>query len=258
MKKGLCSICCLGYNHAEFLTECIESVWSQTYRNIEIIAVDDGSSDKSVEILNQLKNKSPFKMTVISQSNTGNIGKNFNTAMKQSQGEFVSFIAMDDKLYPNAVFDKVKSMTNNENIAFAASSYVTFFGEGIDDDKNTKTSLSKCTLEDLLEMEYSRFHSFYIQGTIIRKNALDIIGGFDEDMVGDDIVLRTKLFRYCLKNNSEYVIMDTPSCCYRRHTDNVSKNIYRQIMIVSGYLHKYLGNRKKPKILFDWYWTWLY
>ena len=86
MKKGLCSICCLGYNHAEFLTECIVSIWDQTYRNIEIIAVDDGSSDKSVEILNQLKNRSPFKMTVISQSNTGNIGKNFNTAMKQFKG----------------------------------------------------------------------------------------------------------------------------------------------------------------------------
>lgn len=257
MKKGLCSICCLGYNHAEFLTECIVSIWEQTYRNIEIIAVDDGSSDNSVEILNQLKNKSPFEMTVIAQSNTGNVGKNFNTALKKSQGEFVSFIAMDDKLYPNAVFDKVKSMTDNENIAFAASSYVTFFGEGIDDDKYIKTSLSKCTLEDLLEMEYSRFHSFYIQGSVIRKNALDIIGGFDEDMVGDDIVLRTKLFRYCLESNLNFIITDAPSCYYRRHPFNVSRNIQRQIMIVSGYLKKYWPDRKLSNKLLDWYLFWI-
>ena len=63
----LISVCCVSYNHEKFITKCLESIWNQDYKNIEIIVVDDGSSDNSVNILENLKSKSPFPMTILTQ-----------------------------------------------------------------------------------------------------------------------------------------------------------------------------------------------
>ena len=61
----LLSVCCLGYKHARFLEENVRSICAIDYPNIEIIAVDDGSQDNSVELLNRLAAEIPLKMTVI-------------------------------------------------------------------------------------------------------------------------------------------------------------------------------------------------
>ena len=63
----LLSVCCLGYKHARFLEENVRSICAIDYPNIEIIAVDDGSQDNSVELLNRLAAEIPLKMTVIGQ-----------------------------------------------------------------------------------------------------------------------------------------------------------------------------------------------
>ena len=109
-KEGLCSICCLGYKHVEFLETCIQHIWDQDYRNIEIIAIDDGSHDGSVELLHKLKEKSPFPMIVLEQENTGKIGMNFNRAREKANGEFIGFISLDDALYPDAISSKLQRM----------------------------------------------------------------------------------------------------------------------------------------------------
>ncbi|MDR2339338.1 MAG: glycosyltransferase family 2 protein, partial [Deltaproteobacteria bacterium] len=95
-EKGLCSVCCLGYKHAKYLEKSIRAIWEGDYREVEIIAVDDGSNDGSGELLQSLSKESPCPMKVILQENTGNIGKNFNTGLKHAKGEYVTFIALDD------------------------------------------------------------------------------------------------------------------------------------------------------------------
>ena len=52
MNKKLISFCCLSYNHENYIEQCIRSIWNQNYKNIEILALDDGSKDNSVSILN--------------------------------------------------------------------------------------------------------------------------------------------------------------------------------------------------------------
>jgi glycosyltransferase involved in cell wall biosynthesis len=65
--KDLISICCLTYNHENFIRESIESIWGQDYRNIEILVLDDGSSDNGYNELLKLQKESTFPMTVIKQ-----------------------------------------------------------------------------------------------------------------------------------------------------------------------------------------------
>lgn len=86
------------YNSEKFLAECIESVLHQTYKNIEIIAIDDGSTDNSLEILKKYEGK----ITIISQENKGLAGA-VNSGIKKMKGKWLKWFSGDDILYPNAV-----------------------------------------------------------------------------------------------------------------------------------------------------------
>ena len=103
----LLSVCCVSYNHEKFIPKCLESIWNQDYKNIEIVVVDDGSSDNSVNILENLKSKSPFPMTILTQQNTGNIGKNFNRAINSAKGKFIAFISCDDFFYEDMASSQI-------------------------------------------------------------------------------------------------------------------------------------------------------
>lgn len=85
------------YNGARFLSEAIESVLAQTYREFEIIVVDDGSTDNSGEIARGYPG-----VRVISQENQG-VAAARNTGLHESRGDFLVFLDADDRLLPNAL-----------------------------------------------------------------------------------------------------------------------------------------------------------
>lgn len=254
-KKGILSICCLGYNHARFIPSAIEAMWKFNDPNMEIIAVDDGSSDGSPELLQQLAEKSPVPMKLILQKNTGNVGKNFNTALKQAQGEFVIFVSLDDELYAPNITKHLQRMRQDDTLAFTASSKnITIDANGNRGEEITLplSSMKKVTLNDLLELEYN-FGSFFIQNAIFRKDIVEQAGAFDEDMTGDDLVLRTKIFRnMAQKQENNFEIVNEEFCLYRHHGANIHLNGLRQIKIVTEYLERYWPDRKNPLIIYDW------
>jgi glycosyltransferase involved in cell wall biosynthesis len=85
------------YNAGKYLEECIESILNQTYSNYEIIFVNDGSTDNSLEILNQYKEKYPEKIYVYSQTNQGQSSAR-NYAVSKAKGTYIAYIDADDKL----------------------------------------------------------------------------------------------------------------------------------------------------------------
>ena len=256
-KKPLVSICCLGYNHANFIKQNIQAIQNSNYDNIEIIVVDDGSTDNSAKILQDLSKNVLCDMHVILQKNTGNIGHNFNVALRQARGVYISFISLDDVLTPNAITTCVNVLKSDKRLAFVASSCVA----GIDSDGAPYNNIpplklsgmTNVSIDDLLELEYSEFGAFYIQGAFFLFVFIEAVGGFDEDMTGDDLVLRTKVFRYMQQNpNLSFMILSQPLCFYRQHSGNVHLNYVRQMKIVTEYMERYWPNRPNPKILVDW------
>ena len=89
------------YNVENYLSECLSSICSQTYTNLEIICVNDGSSDSSLQICQNFKKKD-HRITVLSQKNQG-ISVARNTGIKHVTSDFISFVDSDDYVDPRYV-----------------------------------------------------------------------------------------------------------------------------------------------------------
>ncbi|MCC5803166.1 glycosyltransferase family 2 protein [Rossellomorea vietnamensis] len=88
------------YNVEEYLDECLKSIIEQTHKPYEIIAINDGSTDRSGEILEEWASTYSF-LTVIHQANSGGPGGPRNKGLEMATGDYISFIDPDDKIDPN-------------------------------------------------------------------------------------------------------------------------------------------------------------
>lgn len=93
------------YNTAPYLHQCLDSVLAQTLREIELICVDDGSTDGSAAILKEYASKSPVSRTsinILTQENAGqSVARNIGTA--HARGEYIYYLDSDDTLHPHAL-----------------------------------------------------------------------------------------------------------------------------------------------------------
>jgi glycosyltransferase involved in cell wall biosynthesis len=94
MEKDLITVAVPVYNASKYLDECIESIVGQTYKNLEIILVNDGSLDNSLEICNKWKSIDE-RIQIIDKENQG-VGEARNTAIDNANGEYIAFIDADD------------------------------------------------------------------------------------------------------------------------------------------------------------------
>lgn len=113
----LVSVLVNNYNYGEYIKECIDSLISQSYKNLEIIVYDDGSTDNSLEILKKYGNK----ISVIAKKNYGkypafNQMNAVNQAYSISKGEIVFLLDSDDIFYNNKVERIVSLFKNNDNL----------------------------------------------------------------------------------------------------------------------------------------------
>lgn len=85
------------YNVERYISQCLDSLINQTKKELEIIAIDDGSTDNTLSILNMYKEKHPDKIQVISQKNSG-LSITRNIGIKSSSGKYIAFVDGDDEV----------------------------------------------------------------------------------------------------------------------------------------------------------------
>ncbi|WP_340106374.1 glycosyltransferase family 2 protein [Rhodohalobacter sp. 8-1] len=169
-KEGLVSVIIPCYNHGEFLEEAIDSILSQTYRDFEIIVVDDGSDNATTLAL--LKNLQKPKTTVYRKKN-GGASSARNYGIEKSSGNYILTLDSDDRFAPSFL-EKAVAILNQNPKAGMVTSWVKRFSE-------TETS-------------YARLEGGGIEDFIIRNHAsasllfrhscwLDA-GGYDEEIPG--------------------------------------------------------------------------
>lgn len=130
------------YNIEKYIEKCIESIEGQTYKNIEIIAVDDGSKDKTVEILNSLQKKySNLKVYENSKNRGAAYARNF--AIKKAKGEYIGFVDSDDYITED-YYEKLMQKAIEEDADLVATDIEVVF-EGT----NVPSILSKSCIGDV-------------------------------------------------------------------------------------------------------------
>jgi glycosyltransferase involved in cell wall biosynthesis len=116
------------YNVERFLERCFESIFHQTYKNYEIIAIDDGSTDESASILDSLAQKDS-RIKAIHQNNMG-VAATRNVGLSLAQGEYVLFVDSDDTISPTGIDHLLKkAVYNNLDIAYGAGFRISITGK---------------------------------------------------------------------------------------------------------------------------------
>ena len=99
------------YNSERFLRPAVESALNQSYSNIEIICIDDGSTDNSLKILNEYRER----IKIFTQKNQG-LASSINNAISKCKGDWIKWLSPDDVMYPNCIEDLIKCSNNNSII----------------------------------------------------------------------------------------------------------------------------------------------
>lgn len=116
----LVSVCIPTYNGSKYIIDAIESAFDQSYDNIEIIISDDGSSDNTLSIIEDLVRKSPFPYVVIKHNNLG-IAQNWNVTALQAKGKYIKFLHQDDILEKTCVADLVNLAEQDDDVGLVFS-----------------------------------------------------------------------------------------------------------------------------------------
>ncbi len=109
-KMPTVSICIPAYNGARYLEACLDSVLSQTYKNIEVLVVDDGSTDATPEIIGRYTEKNPQIRLVRNEHNLGLVD-NWNRCIELANGEWIKFVFQDDLIAPTCVEEMLTAST---------------------------------------------------------------------------------------------------------------------------------------------------
>ena len=191
----LVSVICVSFNHARFVLETLESVRNQTYPNVELIIVDDGSTDESASMIQTWVNKKPTAIFINCKQNIG-YTKAFNQAFRMAKGEFYIDLAADDVLLPNRIEKGIEAFQKK------GAEYAIQFGDAnlIDVDgkplgKHSDRFPHAQIPEGDLYVEV--IHRYFICSPtmLIRKSVVAALGGYDEDLHYEDYDLWIRIGR---------------------------------------------------------------
>ncbi|MFK7952035.1 MAG: glycosyltransferase [Ekhidna sp.] len=186
MSSPLVTVICLCHNQAPFVAEAIQSVWDQNYTNVELIVVDDGSTDGSKESIKEILKGSSTVFIDLDKS-VGNCTA-FNQGLKKAKGEFIIDLAADDILYPKRVSEGIKSFEIKTGINFCDVMMLNEEGDHIK--SHYKRDENGVLLETVpVGNIYKELISSYFvspPSMMIRKIVLQELGGYDEDLSYED------------------------------------------------------------------------
>lgn len=115
MNSPLVSVIIPNYNYGQFLGECISSVLSQTYKNLEIIVVDNFSTDSSRQVVDSLKDS---RLRFIEFDNKGAVGRSRNHGARIAAGAFLAFLDSDDAWLPQKLSEQMKAFDDSVGMSF--------------------------------------------------------------------------------------------------------------------------------------------
>ena len=192
-ENPLVSIICLAFNHEKFVVETLNSVMEQNYKPIELIIVDDCSTDNTKFVIDNWLLSNPKVQFIANEINIGNT-KAFNNALKFAKGEYIIDLAADDLLMPNGIQMQIaafqKRTFKNLGIVYGNAEIInedgSFRSYYFPVNSNGKV-ISKRDVGDIYKSVLSSGDSICSVSALIKKNVFDFLGGYDETLAYEDL-----------------------------------------------------------------------
>ena len=193
-KSPLVSVIALCYNHERFIIECLQSVVNQTYKNVELIIVDDFSEDKSREKILDFVNLNPSIHYIFNETNIGNC-RSFNQAFEISEGKYIIDLSTDDVLLPNRIEEQVKKFEESEKIGVVCSD-ANFIDENSNYLGNIRSKL-KPPIGNIYEDVLASKSYIMPVSVMVRRTILEKLNGYDETLCYEDFDFWVRSSRIC-------------------------------------------------------------
>lgn len=233
------------YNGEEYLAECIDSVLAQEYRNFELIAVNDGSTDKSLDILNLYKEKDS-RIIIYSIENSG-VSNARNIGLHNAKGEYVVFLDCDDIIASDALA-KFATILNNHSakidIIFATqkvfeevlSKPVEVYAPKVQDELTTDSVFKMCFMREIHNVVWGNTYRM----ELIKANNIFFEKSYAMNEDGD------WLFKMVSKSSQYKIIKDTTYYQRRnpgaKNYNKVGKKYAESSFKVNAYWYDYFKN----------------
>ena len=219
---NLVSIVIPVYNSEKYLEECLDSILNQTYENIEIIAIDDGSEDSSLDILKKYSDK----IHIFSQENQG-LASSLNLGISKLKGSWLKWFSPDDVMYPYTIETLVDETKKHSKDTILYSNW-----NIIDDAGSTLREFQESSYNELSAFQYNvrllDGQQINVNTTLIPTHLFERckIRDLDEPVAIDyDFFLRSALLY-----GTKFFSISKPLIKYRIHTNQLShKNISKTL-----------------------------
>ncbi|TVP52824.1 MAG: glycosyltransferase [Halomonadaceae bacterium] len=214
-EEPLVSVLIPAFNRVDLIEETVQSVWAQTYSRVELIVVDDGSTDGTYEKLQQLSDQG--NLTLLTHQGRANKGQSaaLNLALRHASGRYISILDSDDLFLPQKLEKQVHYLENHPDVGLVYG-----LGEAVDSQGNW--------LYDLLSADHTEpndpaavlLDCYFLlpQNALVRKQVFDQAGLFEESFRAaqdHDMLIR-------LAELTRFGFMPEKFFQYRRHDDSIS------------------------------------
>ncbi|WP_278621126.1 glycosyltransferase family A protein [Ectopseudomonas oleovorans] len=212
--QPLVSVIIASYNHAPYIQASIESVLQQSYPNIELLVVDDGSRDDSVARIEALQKVHGFDFRV--QANKG-LSRTLNETIERARGRLIAPFGSDDIMLPQRIATQVAYMADKPEVGICAGAIQTIDADGRPGAKPRALPLRRLDFEDVF---MDRKPGAPAPTLLFRREALERVGGFEPEVRLEDLMIELKI------THAGYFIdiLGEPLALYRVHDSNTYKN----------------------------------
>lgn len=171
------------YNRAKIISRTIDSVLNQTYKDIEIIVVDDGSKDDTKEVLKKYKKKIKYVY-----KENGGVSSARNLGVKEASGDWIAFLDSDDEWTPDKLSVQMDCLAKT-------SLEICFCDSKKDFEKTDKKQETSWKIyDDPFDLVLDTSKTLFIQAVVIKKELFEKVGFFDEELiVAEDTAIIYKL-----------------------------------------------------------------
>jgi glycosyltransferase involved in cell wall biosynthesis len=205
----LVSIVCLCYNHERFVQEAVQSVLAQTYKHLQVIIVDDASSDHSRQVIEKIVKQHPSVIYLPLESNIGNCAA-FNRGFELVKGEFVVDFATDDVMLPDRIEKQVNffsQLDSRYGVVFSDALYIDEHGRPVR--SHFEYLFRKRLIERIPQGDIYKdiLTTYFIPSPtmLVRTKVLKEMQGYDEQLSYEDFdfwVRSSRNYFYAFQNES--------------------------------------------------------